>query len=210
MIDELLREAGLTLPELDGIAFGRGPGAFTGLRIAAGVTQGLAYRRRSQGGRVSSLAAVAGRVPAAAGASHSRLQRRTHGRALLGAFPSRCRRPTVVRRAGAGRARRTGSTRQPLRRPMSPGNGLQRTAAAQGRAEGARAAYCTRACIRGPTPSPGWRLAAFAAGRGRCRPRRRCRSMFVTKLHSPHAPCHATVIIDACNAPATLPATDAG
>lgn len=58
-IDALLKEADLELNEIDAIAFGAGPGAFTGLRVACGIAQGLGWAREIPLIPVSNLAATA-------------------------------------------------------------------------------------------------------------------------------------------------------
>lgn len=42
MIDTLLAQSGIHLKQVDGLVFGRGPGSFTGVRVGAGIAQGLA------------------------------------------------------------------------------------------------------------------------------------------------------------------------
>src|SRR5215475_1096438 len=63
MIESLLAEAGLSRRQIDGIAVGRGPGAFTGVRLAISVAQGIALGLDVPVVPVSSLAALAQDVP---------------------------------------------------------------------------------------------------------------------------------------------------
>lgn len=62
MVESVLLEGGLKLADLEGIAYGRGPGAFTGVRIAVGVVQGLAFGAGLKTVGISNLAAVAQQV----------------------------------------------------------------------------------------------------------------------------------------------------
>jgi tRNA threonylcarbamoyladenosine biosynthesis protein TsaB len=58
-VDELLAEAGIAKSRIEGIAFGAGPGSFTGLRLACGVAQGLAFGLDVPALGVTTLAALA-------------------------------------------------------------------------------------------------------------------------------------------------------
>ena len=78
MVSELLGHGGVTLSSLDAVAFGRGPGSFTGVRIAAAVAQGLGFAADLPLVPVSSLGALA----LAAG-------RRHHVASVLAAFDAR-------------------------------------------------------------------------------------------------------------------------
>ncbi|WP_299071698.1 tRNA (adenosine(37)-N6)-threonylcarbamoyltransferase complex dimerization subunit type 1 TsaB [uncultured Paraglaciecola sp.] len=59
MIDEVLTEANISLQEVDVLGFGRGPGSFTGVRIATGVIQGLALGAELKVVGISTLATMA-------------------------------------------------------------------------------------------------------------------------------------------------------
>ncbi len=62
MIEKLLEKANISIAEIDAIAFGRGPGSFMGVRIAAGVVQGIAFAHDIPVIPISTLKAIAQRA----------------------------------------------------------------------------------------------------------------------------------------------------
>ncbi|MGZ8272912.1 MAG: tRNA (adenosine(37)-N6)-threonylcarbamoyltransferase complex dimerization subunit type 1 TsaB [Burkholderiaceae bacterium] len=62
LVDAMLGQAGLRMNDIDAFAFGAGPGSFTGLRIACGVVQGLAYASGRPVVAVGNLRALAARA----------------------------------------------------------------------------------------------------------------------------------------------------
>lgn len=62
MLQELLAETETSLTQLNGIAFGAGPGSFTGLRIACGVAQGIAFANDLPITGISTLKALAHKI----------------------------------------------------------------------------------------------------------------------------------------------------
>ncbi|MBP6019558.1 MAG: tRNA (adenosine(37)-N6)-threonylcarbamoyltransferase complex dimerization subunit type 1 TsaB [Burkholderiaceae bacterium] len=61
MVDQLLAQEGISAADLDAVAFGQGPGGFTGLRVACGVAQGIAFALDIPVIPIVSLLAVAAR-----------------------------------------------------------------------------------------------------------------------------------------------------
>jgi len=59
MLEQLLAGAGAGMAQIGAVAFGAGPGSFTGLRIACGIAQGIALARGVQALGISTLEAIA-------------------------------------------------------------------------------------------------------------------------------------------------------
>lgn len=132
MIDSLLQAGAARLADLDGIAFGAGPGSFTGVRIAAAVVQGLALGAGLPVVAVSSLAALAQAASEASGCSQvAAVLDARMGEVYFGLY----------RRASDGRVEAVGEDRvcRPEQVPVlaledgcSAGSGWRRYAAALG------------------------------------------------------------------------------
>ncbi len=105
MLDRLAAQAGVPLASLEAVAYGSGPGSFTGLRIACGVAQGIAFARGIPVIGISTLEAIAeesgaARVVACIDARmrevyFAALERRGEG--WLEVIPAQCAAPAEVK-----------------------------------------------------------------------------------------------------------------
>ncbi len=104
MLDQVLNGFGLTARDLDAVAFGAGPGSFTGLRIACGIAQGLAFARNLPVLGVSTFEALAEESGAerVLGCIDARMHEvyyaalERNGRAWREVVPARCVAPLAV------------------------------------------------------------------------------------------------------------------
>ena len=120
MLQGLLRKFSINVEELDAVAFGAGPGSFTGLRIACGLAQGLAFARELPVLGVSSLEALARGIrrrsawsPASMRACAKCIMRRSNDRPRAGARS--CRHDALRPSRCAAAGWRLGRLRQRLR-----------------------------------------------------------------------------------------------
>jgi tRNA threonylcarbamoyladenosine biosynthesis protein TsaB len=104
MLQALLAEAGLRASQLDAVAFGAGPGSFTGLRIACGLAQGLALARGLPVLGIASFEAIAeeAQAPRVAACIDARMREvyyaalEKQGGRWIEVVPARCVAPAEV------------------------------------------------------------------------------------------------------------------
>ena len=149
--DALLAEAGIAKTQIDVIACGRGPGAFTGVRLAVALTQGLALALDRPVVAVSTLAALAFAANAAPGEAVLAAIDARMGEVYLAAFE---REPEDVRLLGSEHLLRpVAASPDPSRRWIGVGTGFDAEQGALRTALGSTVAQRCGALGRPPSPA---------------------------------------------------------